>query len=131
NLISALPVAVAIVRTNQFEIYSALERLDLQVIACDEAGQEMADSLSAAIRYANALEPTTGFVVALADMPYILPQTIAQVVRRLQAGAGLVIPAYGGIRGHPVGFSIRFSEELQRLTGDQGARSLLARYPDE
>jgi molybdenum cofactor cytidylyltransferase len=34
-----------------------------------------------------------------------------------------------GRRGHPVGFSAELFSELLSLTGDEGARRLLARYP--
>ena len=34
-----------------------------------------------------------------------------------------------GRRGHPVGFGAEMFSELIALTGDEGARRLLARYP--
>ncbi|MEJ2577126.1 MAG: NTP transferase domain-containing protein, partial [Gammaproteobacteria bacterium] len=42
----------------------------------------------------------------------------------------LVAPRCDGRRGHPVGFSARWGAALAGLSGDQGARELLARYPD-
>ena len=34
-----------------------------------------------------------------------------------------------GRRGHPVGFSAELFSDLVQLTGDEGARRLIARYP--
>jgi len=72
-----------------------------------------------------------GFVIALADMPYINSQTTSAIASKLSEGASIVVPTYQGKRGHPVGFSAKFRGELESLHGDEGARSILKRYPDE
>jgi molybdenum cofactor cytidylyltransferase len=36
---------------------------------------------------------------------------------------------YRGRRGHPVGFAAELYSELVMLSGDEGARRLVARYP--
>jgi molybdenum cofactor cytidylyltransferase len=36
---------------------------------------------------------------------------------------------YQGRRGHPVGFSPELYSELVQLTGDEGARRVVARFP--
>jgi len=64
-------------------------------------------------------------VVALADMPWVRPQTIASLAAAIRAGAGIAQPLYRGQRGNPVAFSRRYLPQLQRLSGDQGARALL------
>jgi molybdenum cofactor cytidylyltransferase len=38
-------------------------------------------------------------------------------------------PQHEGRRGHPVGFSAELVSELVSLTGDEGARRVVARYP--
>jgi molybdenum cofactor cytidylyltransferase len=40
----------------------------------------------------------------------------------------LVAPFHAGQRGHPVGFAAGFGTELLSLSGDAGARDLLARH---
>jgi len=49
-------------------------------------------------------------------------------VQAVSEGAGIAPPAYRGARGHPVGFSRKFFDELAALHGDQGARELLQRH---
>jgi molybdenum cofactor cytidylyltransferase len=36
---------------------------------------------------------------------------------------------YQGRRGHPVGFAAELYSELMMLSGDEGARRIIARYP--
>jgi molybdenum cofactor cytidylyltransferase len=71
-----------------------------------------------------------GWLIALADMPYIKESTFRSLVEALRAGAELVAPVHAGQRGHPVGFSAMFRSELLALDGDRGARQLLTRHAD-
>ena len=92
----------------------------------------MADSLTAAIRYSSSFEAAKdGFVIGLADMPYIRPETIRAVANEVAGGASIVIPTYQNQRGHPVGFAAKFRNALENLQGDEGARSIIKRYPNE
>jgi molybdenum cofactor cytidylyltransferase len=71
-----------------------------------------------------------GWIVALADMPYIRPDSIAKVAAALAAGAAIVAPAYQGRRGHPVGLDYAYRRQLEALRGDVGARALIEQNPD-
>ena len=56
---------------------------------------------------------------------------VARVVEAWRSGAGPVVTAtYGGRPGHPKLFDRRLLPDLLRLTGDTGARDLLAAHPD-
>jgi molybdenum cofactor cytidylyltransferase len=72
-----------------------------------------------------------GWLIALADMPWIRPTTIAAVAGAIRAGAPLAAPFYQGRRGHPVGFGAAFGKELCALHGDEGARSLIQCHAGE
>ena len=132
SLIKAMPISIAVVRSQNIVLAELLSNAGLKVVFCNENDQEMADSLSTAIRFSSSLEAANdGFVIALADMPYIEPATIKTVATNLSTGASIVIPTYHGQRGHPVGFSAKFRSELESLQGDEGARSIIKRYPNE
>jgi molybdenum cofactor cytidylyltransferase len=132
SLIKAIPISIAVVRPENNELAKLLQNTGLKVVFCHENDQEMADSLSTAIRFSSNFKAANdGFVIALADMPYIATATISAVANKLGAGASIVIPTYQGQRGHPVGFSAKFRNELENLHGDEGARSIIKRYPDE
>jgi molybdenum cofactor cytidylyltransferase len=132
RLIEAIPLSIAIVRPENKVLAQLLQDAGLKVFFCTEQETEMADSLSAAIKLSAAFnESSDGFVIALADMPYIDSQTTVAIASKLSEGASIVVPTYQGKRGHPVGFSAKFRGELESLHGDEGARSILKRYPEE
>jgi CTP:molybdopterin cytidylyltransferase MocA len=69
-------------------------------------------------------------VVLLGDQPLVSGGSVARLVDAWRAGAGPVVTAaYGGRPGHPKLFDHRLLPELLRLSGDAGARDLLAAHP--
>lgn len=124
NLRSALDRVVAVVRPGVPELAQALADAGVEVTICPDAAAGMGHSLAHAI----ATTPNAGgWVVALADMPFVAPETIRRVAAALHEGADLAAPAHRGTRGHPVGFATRYREDLAALTGDAGARAVLNR----
>ena len=69
-----------------------------------------------------------GWLILPGDMPRVQPLTLQAVARQLEHHA-VAYAQYKGRRGHPVGFSPELYSELIALTGDEGARRLVARYP--
>jgi molybdenum cofactor cytidylyltransferase len=131
HLITALPVSVAVVRAGNTILSDALKALGFHVVHCDANASLMADSLVMAVQYASTLSlATKGYVIALADMPYIAPGTIQAVANQLSHGGGIVIPTFEGKRGHPVGFSANYHDALLRLSGDEGARSIVKTHAE-
>lgn len=124
----ALPWAVAVVRPGAPERARRLSAagLTLVVNARPEAG--LGASLA---RGVAATAGARGWVIALADMPWIRPVTIRAVAQALLAGASIVVPEYRGRRGHPVGFGAAHRETLLALDADRGARDLLAHRSGE
>lgn len=132
TLISALPQSVAAVRPDALDLNIKLANLGISTIACAEDEQLMADSLAVGVRFANNLYPeASGYIIALADMPFVQSETVIAIAEKLLEGAAIVAPRYQGRRGNPVGFSAKFTDELMHLSGDQGARALFDRYQTE
>lgn len=71
-----------------------------------------------------------GWLLLPGDMPLVRASTLQTVARSLQQHA-VVYAQHRGRRGHPVGFAAELYTELVRLSGDEGARRLLARYPSQ
>jgi molybdenum cofactor cytidylyltransferase len=63
-------------------------------------------------------------------MPWILPSTIARVAAAVADGAPVAAPFHVGKRGHPVGFSAACYTMLAALTGDEGAKAVVAAHED-
>lgn len=101
---------------------ATLAAIGAGVQVCERAPLGMGETLACGVR---ATRDADAWVVALGDMPFIRPQTIAAVVDRLRGGAHLVVPRCAGRRGHPVGFATCFAPQLMALQGDVGARQLV------
>lgn len=130
-LIEALPYSVAVVREENQALQTLLAARGLHVALSTSRDAVMADSLKQGIRAAKAAFPrAAGFIIALADMPFIRPQTITQIAEHL-AAAAIVQPMFNGQPGNPVGFSQKFADTLLALEGDQGARGVLRAHQDE
>ena len=96
---------------------------EVGTLSADALG--MGHSISAGV---NARPHAGGWLVLPGDMPQVQPLTLQAVARQL-AHHAVAYAQYKGRRGHPVGFSAELYSELCALTGDAGARRLIARYP--
>lgn len=69
-----------------------------------------------------------GWLVLPGDMPRVRPETLRRVAAELEHHP-VAYAQHHGRRGHPVGFAAELYSELVQLSGDEGARRLVARYP--
>lgn len=127
HLVEALPEPVAVVRPRAQKLGKLLRDAGCNTVVCKNAADGMGTSLAAGVRAALGAD---GWILALADMPFIRPETIRTLVRALAEGAGIAAPVYKSERGHPVGFARRFLDDLLALSGDEGARRILEAHTD-
>lgn len=80
---------------------------------------------------------SAGILIALADMPFVQPDTIKALATHGDGAFNIVAPQRSNTddgrpaqMGHPVRFPWALLAELSKLTGDTGARSLFARFPE-
>ena len=127
NLLAAVRPAIAVVRPGDEDLARCLHHAGARIVVAEHADDGLGASLAAGVA---AVPATAGIVVALADMPWILPSTIARVATWIGAGASLAAPFHDGQRGHPVGFGPEHRAALSALRGDEGARAILAEARD-
>jgi len=125
---AAMARVIAVVRPGDRGLHAALAAVGVEVVENPRADEGMGTSLAAGIA---ASADAGGWLVALADMPWVQPATVRVLVDRLRGGASMVAPVHAGRRGHPVGFAARWAPALQALRGDQGARGLIVAHPRE
>jgi molybdenum cofactor cytidylyltransferase len=126
SLLAIMPQVLAVVRPEADELRAELQAIGCEVISCAHAADGMGATLAHAVQQSMH---AGGWVVALADMPYLKPGTILALLDALRSGADIAAPVYRGRRGNPVAFSRIHLSELLQLSGDVGARSLLQNYP--
>lgn len=136
NLLQAIPNSIAVVRPEDLELKSLLSDTNIQIIENRDANLGMSSSIRCAIsadteQQGERNEDPAGYIIALADMPYIPTEVYQNVAKELLAGAMICAPQYHGERGHPVGFSIELKNELLSLSGDTGAKSIIDKYSDQ
>lgn len=124
-LAGAVDRALAVVRPEDTVLARLLAEEGLEVKAFPGAAEGMGASLAFGVAAAPGAD---GWLVALADMPWVRIETARAVAELLRGGALVAAPSRAGRRGHPVGFGIRLISELLGLRGDRGAREILSRH---
>lgn len=128
KLLDVLPGSVMVINPQLIPYTEPLEQRGMHVVVNKQAEHGIGSSIACGVR---ASPDATGWLIALADMPYVKSLTIQQLSQRLQKGAGIVAPRYKQQRGHPVGFNRRFKDELIALNGDVGARQIIQNHQDQ
>jgi CTP:molybdopterin cytidylyltransferase MocA/xanthine/CO dehydrogenase XdhC/CoxF family maturation factor len=112
-------------------VRDALAGAAVQFVHNERHAQGLSTSLCAGLA---AVPPgCDGAMVLLGDMPAITPGLIGRVLAAFDPKAGRAIcvaRAADGRRGHPVLWGRQFFAEMQMLSGDQGARAIMAAHAD-
>lgn len=128
SLLPACERVVAVVRPGDDELAALLTQAGCDIVVCQDAAMGMGHSLAAGVR---ASAGASAWLVALADMPFIATSSHHAVAACLRTGASLAAGQFQGTRGHPVGFSSAWLHELAALSGDQGARTIVAAHLEQ
>jgi molybdenum cofactor cytidylyltransferase len=120
-----LRVLLVISRRLQDAMTDRLPDCDRVVVDPDaNPGWGMADSIAAGVARSR---DAAGWLVLPGDMPFVCPDSIVRVSQGLREHA-VAQARHDGRRGHPVAFRSELRDDLLALTGDEGARSVVARH---
>ena len=122
---SGLPLLVVATSALAQEAARFVAPRDIVVVRDEDAARGMGHSIAAGV---SARADAPGWLVLPGDMPLVKPATLLTVAD-LVAVHPVVYAQHQGRRGHPVGFAAELLSELLQLSGDEGARRLVARYP--
>lgn len=115
-----------VVTRNDPSLLEELAALGVEVVMNDRADEGMAGSLAAGVAVSS---DSKGWLIALGDMPFVNPATVA-AVKACGLPSAIVVPVHLGQRGHPVFFGADYRAGLLSLRGDRGARTLFERHAD-
>ena len=105
---------------------AALAPPHFRIVRNPRSGDGMGVSLALGVREVTKVKDLKGVIIALGDMPYVSPATIASlIIHAANEPTHIIAPRMNGKIGHPVIFPERFFAALTALTGDKGARSLI------
>jgi molybdenum cofactor cytidylyltransferase len=126
NLAAVCASTIVVIRPDDTALARLLAAEGLETVVCVAAEQGMGHSLSSGVAGSADAD---GWLIALADMPYIQLASYHAVALALQSGARMARPVFTGKMGHPVGFAADHFAALLALTGDQGGKAILDADP--
>lgn len=124
TLCDVLPRVCAVVRPGDTALVRRLRRMGVELAVNPDPDRGLGSSIAAGVA---ATADADGWLVALADMPWVRAGSVRAVADALGRGAAIAAPCYRGRRGHPVGFAAALRPALLALDGPDGARVLLRR----
>jgi molybdenum cofactor cytidylyltransferase len=110
-----------------------LEDLPVHVAVHRRWRAGLSSTLRAGVRAARAASAGGGpdaILFLTCDQPYVTAPLLRRLVRRFRRGASITASAYDRTLGVPAVFAREFFGDLRTLSGDQGAKRLLARHHD-
>ena len=124
--VCAVGLAEVIVVTGhqRLAVEEKLSRYPVRLVHNPDFAAGMASSIRMGVEAASGEK---GYLFALGDMPQIAGTTMLKVAEALKSSAEIAVPICAGRRGHPVAIGRAYRDALLALTGDRGARSVLAK----
>jgi molybdenum cofactor cytidylyltransferase len=114
------------------EIAAELDGEGAQIVLNPRYAEGMLTSIQAGIAAAPA--DAEWFVIALGDQPWLRTATVELLLEEAntaaEEGQSIVVPSYGGRRGHPLIVHSRHRREIVGLDAEVGLRELLRRHPE-
>ncbi|MCX2724390.1 molybdopterin-binding/glycosyltransferase family 2 protein [Roseibium salinum] len=127
---AGLDQVVVVTGSQADKVGAAVSGLDLACVHNPDFANGMAGSIRTGM---NALAPDTdAAIILLGDMPRIDAEMLKQLIEAYRKSeTGLIVTATAqGKRGNPVLWDRRFFDALKSLSGDVGARNIIAENPD-
>jgi len=122
---------IAITGANRDARSAALADLPIRIVHNDAWQQGMGASIAVGARALNA--EVQGAIIMSADMPDLTPALLNRLIAALPPEDAQTIlrpRGQGGAPGNPVLFGRAHIPALAALSGDAGARAILAAHPD-
>jgi len=118
---SNLDHACMVVGHDASKIKTLMGNKEIQFVENDQWTSGMASSIVAGVRQLNNYD---GILILLGDMPMVTSELINAIINHGTSDK-IVVLTKEGRQGNPVFFSSKFFEELMKLDGDYGAKSVI------
>jgi len=105
------------------------KRYNIKTIFNDRAEEGMSASVKLGV--ANAVN-TDGYMFFTGDQPLLTADTIKGLMSQFYNNKDfIIVPRYNGRPGTPTIFPVSCKEELLRIEGDKGGRSIISKNPEK
>lgn len=123
---SGLTPVVVVTGHESEHVGAALKGLSVTLVRNPDYARGLSTSLKAGL---EALpDDLDGALIALGDMPRVTAEDIAALAAAFDPAEGraIVVPVHAGKRGNPVLWAQAFFPEIKALSGDTGAKAIIA-----
>jgi molybdenum cofactor cytidylyltransferase len=129
-LASRLEAVFLVLGRDHREIGDALGHPKLEVVFNPRYHEGQSTSLTAGLFRIRDRFPAVMFL--LGDQPLVDASTINRLLEKFRhSGKTICVPVHRGQRGNPALFSRAHYDDLAQLSGDKGARDIIAAHPDQ
>ncbi len=131
GILASRAAPVSVVLGHQADaVRNALAARPVRFVQAPDYASGMAASLRAGV--AAVPETARAALICLGDMPLVGPALLDRLIDAYDPDEGrlIIVPTCRGKRGNPILWDRRFFADMDRLTGDAGARALLATHAE-
>ncbi|RNI27797.1 nucleotidyltransferase family protein [Rufibacter immobilis] len=124
---------VVVLGANAATIHPQLKTAEAEVIINPDWPEGMASSIRTGLSALVHLAPeTSSALFLLCDQPFVTTSLLQQMTTALEkTEKGIVACSYQNTLGAPVLFSQKFFPQLMQLKGQEGAKKLLHKHPEQ
>jgi len=127
---SRVDTTVIVLGSSRRAIRDKADRFPVSVAVNSRFREGMLSSIQKGI--ASLPDSPGATLIVLGDQPDITPPVIDRLIKAWEAGCrGIVIPVFGGKRGHPLLLDLKYRPEVKNLSPETGLRGLLQAHPDD
>ena len=123
---------VAVTGHDRAPVVEALSGLPVEVVHNADYSHGMSSTLRVGVATLTIgyTPPVDGALICLADMPWVRQEHLDGLIGAFDPAAGrpICVPVYDRRCGNPVLWSADYFGQIDEITGDVGARGLLARH---
>ena len=122
---------IVVLGANEEMVKPTIESDNINIIHNPDWQEGMASSIRSGINALQKIEPNADSVILmLCDQPFVDAALPNQLVEK-KSDKGIVASGYNDTIGAPVLFDLAYFDELRSLKGQEGAKKLLLKYPDD
>ncbi|WP_439697664.1 NTP transferase domain-containing protein [Mucilaginibacter sp. AW1-7] len=125
--------AVVVLGANEGEIRPNISDQQVNIVYNPDWQEGMASSIRLGIAQLMYLEPLiTSAILMLCDQPFVDPLLLYQLTeRKTENDTGIIACEYKNTLGVPALFDKKYFVKLMKLTGSEGAKTIINAYPDD
>ncbi len=130
---ASLQPVVVVTGADSDQILKAINHQPIHVVNNKRWQQGMASAIVAGLLAVLSIKKKKeDIIIAVCDQPYVSSNLFRRLCdKRKESNKGIVACSYANTTGTPVLFAPAYFEELLQLSGEGGAKKIIALYPDD